>query len=186
MKKWESNKIIWLEKSWGQHSWRCRLYLYILPKISPCTGGCFDSLRRFFCKGMLQLQMSWWWWQAQRLREEGLVPVAPQNRDVPITHIPGLPPFPARDLPETMQLDPSFSDFLWTFPACCQSTVILINTFQSLEWRVLNALREKVIGTGAVKVSYVLGFAITSCAFSVLEKHRNFCNGQHCGIFWLL
>jgi hypothetical protein len=52
-----------------------------------------------------------------------------------------------------------------------------------LEWRVLNALREKVIGTGAVKVSYVLGFAITSCAFSVLEKHRNFCNGQHCGIF---
>ncbi len=48
MKKWESNKIIWPEKSWGRHSWRCRLYLYILSKISPCTGGCFDSLRRFF------------------------------------------------------------------------------------------------------------------------------------------
>ncbi len=109
--------------------------------------------------------------------------MAPQNRDVLITDIPGLPPFPARDLPGRMQLDPSFSDFLWTFPAYCQSTIILINTFQSLEWRVLNALREKVIGTGAVKVSYVLGFAITSCAFSVLEKHRNFCNGQHCGIF---
>jgi hypothetical protein len=82
--------------------------------------------------------------------------VAPQNRDVPITDIPGIPPFPACDLPETMHLDPSFSDFLWTFPACCQSTVILINTFQSLEWRVLNALREKVIGTGAVKTQTIL------------------------------
>ncbi len=110
--------------------------------------------------------------------------MAPQNRDVLITHIPGIPPFPARDLPDRMQWDnPSFSDFLRTFSAYCQSTIILINTFQSLEWRVLNALREKVIGTGAVKVSYVLGFAITSCAFSVLEKHRNFCNSQHCGIF---
>jgi hypothetical protein len=103
--------------------------------------------------------------QAQRLREEGILPVAPQNRDVLITDIPGIPPFPARDLPGRMKLDPSFSDYLWTFPAYWQSTIILINTFQSLEWRVLNALREKVIGTGAVKVSYVLGFAITSCAF---------------------
>ncbi|KAH9573565.1 hypothetical protein CY35_01G007700 [Sphagnum magellanicum] len=93
---------------------------------------------------------------SQRLREEGLVPVAPQNRDVLITDIPGIPPFPARDLPGRMQLDPSFSDFLWTFPAYCQSTVILINTFQSLEWRVLNALREKVIGTGAVKTQTIL------------------------------
>jgi hypothetical protein len=109
--------------------------------------------------------------------------VAPQNRDVLITDIPGIPPFPARDLPGRMQGGPAFSDFLWTFSAYCQSTIILINTFQSLEWRVLNALREKVIGTGAVKVSYVLGFAITSCAFSVLEKHRTFCNSQHCGIF---
>ncbi|CAK9857079.1 unnamed protein product [Sphagnum jensenii] len=78
--------------------------------------------------------------QAQRLREEGILPVAPQNRDVLITDIPGIPPFPARDLPARMKLDPSFSDFLWTFPAYFQSTIILINTFQSLEWRVLNAL----------------------------------------------
>ncbi|CAM6045791.1 unnamed protein product [Sphagnum compactum] len=78
---------------------------------------------------------------AQRLREEGLVPVAPENRDVLITDIPGIPPFPARDLPDRMQRDnPSFSDFLRTFSAYCQSTIILINTFQSLEWRVLNAL----------------------------------------------
>ncbi len=101
--------------------------------------------------------------QAQRLREEGILPVAPQNRDVLITDIPGIPPFPARELPDRMQWDnPSFSDFLRTFSAYCQSTIILINTFQSLEWRVLNALREKVIGTGPVKVSYILGFAITS------------------------
>ncbi|CAM6071635.1 unnamed protein product [Sphagnum tenellum] len=78
--------------------------------------------------------------QAQRLREEGILPVAPQNRDVLITDIPGIPPFPAHDLPGRMKLDPSYSDFLWTFPAYCQSTIILINTFQSLEWRVLNAL----------------------------------------------
>ncbi|CAK9190443.1 unnamed protein product [Sphagnum troendelagicum] len=70
---------------------------------------------------------------AQRLCEEGILPVAPQNRDVLITDIPGIPPFPARDLP-------SFSNFLRTFSAYCQSTIILINTFQSLEWRVLNAL----------------------------------------------
>ncbi|CAK9254625.1 unnamed protein product [Sphagnum jensenii] len=55
------------------------------------------------------------------------------HRDVLITDIPGIPPFPARDLP-------SFSNFLRTFFAYCQSTIILINTFQSLEWRVLNAL----------------------------------------------
>jgi hypothetical protein len=109
--------------------------------------------------------------------------VAPQNRDVLITDIPGIPPFPASDLPGRMRGDPSFADFVWNFCAYCQSTIILINTFQSLECRVLNALREKVIGTGAVKVSYILGFAITSCAFSVLEKHRNFCNTQHCWIF---
>ncbi|KAH8972797.1 hypothetical protein BDL97_01G010900 [Sphagnum fallax] len=87
--------------------------------------------------------------QAQQLREEGILPVAPQNRDVLITDIPGIPPFPARDLP-------SFSNFLRTFSAYWQSTIILINTFQSLEWRVLNALREKVIGTGAVKTQTIL------------------------------
>jgi hypothetical protein len=35
------------------------------------------------------------------------------------------------------------------------ATVILVNTFHALEWRVLNALRSKVIGTEDFKVNFL-------------------------------
>ncbi|KAH9561385.1 hypothetical protein CY35_05G020600 [Sphagnum magellanicum] len=90
--------------------------------------------------------------QAPRLRKEGRAPVTPENEHIFLTDIAGLPPIHPRDFPVSLvdatvcqQTERGHSLFR-------VATVILVNTFHALEWRVLNGIRSQVIGTEDFKV----------------------------------
>ncbi|KAH9561404.1 hypothetical protein CY35_05G021000 [Sphagnum magellanicum] len=94
--------------------------------------------------------------QAPRLRKEGRAPVTPENEHIFLTDIAGLPPIHPRDFPVSLvdatvcqQTERGHSLFR-------VATVILVNTFHALEWRVLNGIRSQVIGTEDFKTKVVL------------------------------
>ncbi len=81
--------------------------------------------------------------------------MTPENEHILLTDIAGLPPirpcdFPSSLVDATMCQETERGHRLYRV-----ATVILVNTFHALEWRVLNALRSKVIGTEDFKVNFL-------------------------------
>ncbi len=81
--------------------------------------------------------------------------MTPENEHILLTDIAGLPPIRPREFPISLvdatacqQTESGHSLFR-------VATVILVNTFHALEWRVLNALRSQVIGTEDFKVNFL-------------------------------
>ncbi|CAK9856982.1 unnamed protein product, partial [Sphagnum jensenii] len=81
--------------------------------------------------------------QGPRLRKEGRAPVTPENEHILLTDIAGLPPIHPHDFPVSLvdatvcqQTERGHSLFR-------VATVILVNTFHALEWRVLNGIHSQ-------------------------------------------
>jgi hypothetical protein len=93
--------------------------------------------------------------QGPRLRKEGRAPVTPDNEHILLTDIAGLPPIRPRDFPISLVDATACQQTERGHSLFRVATVILVNTFYALEWRVLNGLRSQVIGTEDFKVNFL-------------------------------
>ncbi|KAG0564621.1 hypothetical protein KC19_8G125900 [Ceratodon purpureus] len=94
--------------------------------------------------------------QSERLVREGRAPVTPENQDIPITDIPGLPPLQPGDLHSMYQTVESFEWAKYHEHRNRKADVIVANSFYDLEKHVIDAIRNKVMGTPGVQTIYLL------------------------------
>ncbi|KAH8960809.1 hypothetical protein BDL97_05G016900 [Sphagnum fallax] len=94
--------------------------------------------------------------QGPRLRKEGRAPVTPENEHILLTDIAGLPPIRPRDFPVSLVDATACQRTERGHSLFRVATVILVNTFHALKWRVLNAIHSQVIGTEDFKTKVIL------------------------------
>jgi hypothetical protein len=79
--------------------------------------------------------------------------VTPENEHILLTDIAGLPPICPCDFPSSLVDATVCQETERGHRLFRVATVILVNTFHALEWRVLNGPRSQVIGTEDFKVN---------------------------------
>jgi hypothetical protein len=93
--------------------------------------------------------------QGPRFRKEGRAPVTPENEHILLTDIAGLPPIRPRDFPVSLVDATACQQTERGHSLFRVATIILVNTFHALEWRVLNGIHSQVIGTKDFKVNFL-------------------------------
>ncbi len=81
--------------------------------------------------------------------------MTPENEHILLMNIAGLPPIRPCDFPSSLVDATVCQETERGHRLFCVATVILVNTFHALEWRVLNAFRFQVIGTEDFKVNFL-------------------------------